>query len=874
MWAEGGRDAAAALAGLVPDEDESAFEPEWSLDSMTSDDLEGGRLTSRLVSPFVTLETADVGGGFEAAEGRVFEAVESMRYADFEQSADLDRAAAADEAFGAGSGDSWPATEAPLFEAEKSETYDEAETEGVETAEGFEWELHEEYAGEFQEEMEEKLAVGEREGLLTHASGEALGRLAPPAAEALDPDDEGSAGQSWTARLLEQSVLVTSIAAGQRSESVLTDRIFRLRHPAYRDKPIAKGDESAMAEWRQIRDRQVVPLLLTGPFIGPMHDSPATTPVNTDLRKGVPGAAVLSPLSITRRGLRQAPTRQPGTIAAIVVHNTSRGPANKSRKDGYRRPAIEYALDHYLNGTEGFPHYVVDFNGTIYATCDERFVAWHAGWVHAGGAKLFRSGWTAPDWWSRVWSRHGAATPIDLLLKGATSPNSRTIGIELLLLPDMSYTPRQYRALARLIVDIQRRNPDVQISQAPSRALLGHEDFAPVTANGGRADSHGGWDPGAHRDRPFFDWQRLWTEIRTLGDQSSAQTPKSLEAEAEGPVPPVYRDSAYAGESESTTPTLRQGSRGPAVRRLQESLRTAGHSVGVDGDFGARTGAALRAFQSQTGLVADGVVGPATWNALMRHTAAPPPALPPSGAETRSNAALGKLVLRVPGRRDFTYQFTPQDLEWTAKLIVGEAGGRDNLENAAVLTAMLNRYTLRGHRKYPSFAAFIRSYSTTLQPELHSAGAAARHAHKPPDQYVRTGGTYPGTTIPRGQLRKYLDLQKAPWSSIKPSARALATRALSGRLVNPGVGLASQFASTRVYFYQHYKRYPTPEEWRRYTMDLAAKQKWRWIGDVPGLDQMENAFFIDLRDADLAIDAVRVLAADDSGEIQGEAPWD
>lgn len=292
--------------------------------------------------------------------------------------------------------------------------------------------------------------------------------------------------------VLEHSVLVAAIASGERSEKVLTDKIFRLRYPDPTAAGIAKDQEALKLEWRQIRDRQVLPLLLTGPFIGPMHDPLATTPVDPKLRKGVPKDAKLSPLSITRRGLRKASRKQPGKIIAIVVHNTSRGPANRSRERRFRRPAIEYALDHYLMGKEGFPHYVVDFNGTIYATCDERFVAWHAGWVHAGGKKLFTSGWSAPEWWSRVWSKHGAKTPIDLLPAGAGSPNYRTIGIELLLLPDMSYTPQQYKALARLVVDIQRRNPEVIIPAAPSRGLLGHEDFAPVTGDGGRADAHGG----------------------------------------------------------------------------------------------------------------------------------------------------------------------------------------------------------------------------------------------------------------------------------------------------------------------------------------------------------------------------------------------
>jgi hypothetical protein len=208
---------------------------------------------------------------------------------------------------------------------------------------------------------------------------------------------------------------------------------------------------------------------------------------------------------------------------------------------------------------------------------------------------------------------------------------------------------------------------------------------------------------------------------------------------------------------------------------------------------------------------------------------------------------------------------------WTAKLLVWEAGGEDNADNAAVLWAMFNRYALFTHRVFGTFAGFVRAYSTTLQPVLRSSQAAARHAHRP--EFVRTGGTYPGTDIPRGQLRRHLDIQRAPWRSVKPAARDLATRALGGRLPNPGIGLASEFASTRVYFKQHRGRYPTAEEWRQYTVDLATRKRWRWVGDVPGLNQMKNAFFLDLRAAGLPADAVRVLPPAGAGESGGWAGW-
>ncbi len=71
-------------------------------------------------------------------------------------------------------------------------------------------------------------------------------------------------------------------------------------------------------------------------------------------------------------------------------------------------------------------------------------------------------------------------------------------------------------------------------------------------------------------------------------------------------------------EASGTYPTLREGDRVGAVRRLQAALHDAGHAPGAaDGQFGSVTGAAVRAYQSSRGLVVDGVAGPDTWSALM-----------------------------------------------------------------------------------------------------------------------------------------------------------------------------------------------------------------------------------------------------------------
>ncbi|MEW9551398.1 clostripain-related cysteine peptidase [Nonomuraea sp. NPDC050783] len=65
-----------------------------------------------------------------------------------------------------------------------------------------------------------------------------------------------------------------------------------------------------------------------------------------------------------------------------------------------------------------------------------------------------------------------------------------------------------------------------------------------------------------------------------------------------------------------TGPTLRLGSTGDEVRRLQELLRSRGYRLRADGYFGGSTYGALLSLQQREGIPADGVAGPETWRAL------------------------------------------------------------------------------------------------------------------------------------------------------------------------------------------------------------------------------------------------------------------
>ena len=94
-----------------------------------------------------------------------------------------------------------------------------------------------------------------------------------------------------------------------------------------------------------------------------------------------------------------------------------------------------------------------------------------------------------------------------------------------------------------------------------------------------------------------------------------ASFPKFTDA----PTPePAEDDNAYPGT------VTKRGTRASArVRKIQERLAALGYknssgtrSLVADGDFGAATLNAVKQFQSDSGLEADGLIGPKTWEAL------------------------------------------------------------------------------------------------------------------------------------------------------------------------------------------------------------------------------------------------------------------
>lgn len=72
-------------------------------------------------------------------------------------------------------------------------------------------------------------------------------------------------------------------------------------------------------------------------------------------------------------------------------------------------------------------------------------------------------------------------------------------------------------------------------------------------------------------------------------------------------------DDGSEGYAEEKFSVLKKGSKGTSVESLQKSLATLGFSCGeIDGDFGSKTEAALKAFQKANGLEANGKYGEKT----------------------------------------------------------------------------------------------------------------------------------------------------------------------------------------------------------------------------------------------------------------------
>lgn len=132
-----------------------------------------------------------------------------------------------------------------------------------------------------------------------------------------------------------------------------------------------------------------------------------------------------------------------------------------------------------------------------------------------------------------------------------------------------------------------------------------------------------------------------------------------------GPVALATATSATSASTAVTArPTLKQGSRGWAVRVLQSKLLSCGYwHSGTDGVYGQTTQQAVMAVQKMHGLARDGVCGPMTWAIVDRLVR--PRGRTTSGTVMEVNLARQVVIFVVSGR-----------VRWVFNTSTGKAGWR------------------------------------------------------------------------------------------------------------------------------------------------------------------------------------------------------
>lgn len=164
----------------------------------------------------------------------------------------------------------------------------------------------------------------------------------------------------------------------------------------------------------------------------------------------------------------------------------------------------------------------------------------------------------------------------------------------------------------------------------------------------------------------------------------------------------------YSRAISAQTPRLNWGSSGADVSKVQTKLRDWGYYKGaVDGVYGGGTVDAVKKFQAKNGLAADGVVGPATWEALGFTAGGSAEYQPSRGISARD------------------------DIYLLARVVNGEAANEPHLGKVAVAAVILNRVesdkfpnTLAGVIYQPHAFESITNGIANAQPSQDSVKAA------------------------------------------------------------------------------------------------------------------------------------------------------
>jgi GH25 family lysozyme M1 (1,4-beta-N-acetylmuramidase) len=148
-----------------------------------------------------------------------------------------------------------------------------------------------------------------------------------------------------------------------------------------------------------------------------------------------------------------------------------------------------------------------------------------------------------------------------------------------------------------------------------------------------------------------------------------------------------FKAQVTTGALAGSDPTLVEGDTGPAVKTLQTRLNVWGAHLTVDGNFGALTLDAVKAFQTAHKLTVDGIVGPQTWAALNQNPGPPPYPAPAGLAVGPVSLTVHWDVVTVNGKAVASYTVEAVGLN-------GEVFARETpTTNSVVLSNLVSGWT-------------------------------------------------------------------------------------------------------------------------------------------------------------------------------------
>ena len=221
--------------------------------------------------------------------------------------------------------------------------------------------------------------------------------------------------------------------------------------------------------------------------------------------------------------------------------------------------------------------------------------------------------------------------------------------------------------------------------------------------------------------------------------ESGSGTPEATDAPTPTPAPTT------GGSASGSLATLRYGSKGTAVKTMQEALLTRGYTPGVaDGKFGRGTEAAVKQFQKNNGLTIDGLAGKMTLTLLYAQagqgsTSTPAPSVPtptPAPTQTSSGVTLSRTL-----RKGYTGDDVKlvQELLSNLKYYTGSiSGSYDNATVAAVKAFQAKNGLVSDGLAGPKTYAVLQS---------GSARSADQPAPTPPPSYKTLKLNATGTAV-------------------------------------------------------------------------------------------------------------------------------